>query len=1500
MNAKIAKIATALLLALALFSCDIGMSSSDKGSITMRLPDQSQLSGSASADSLDGVSRSVSSGGSISAGTVDQFKVVVRNLSSQQNITQIVAPGSSVTIDDLEPGSWDVAIFGYDTAGTSGDPIYYGNARGIPVEGGETSSATVSLRHIVGTSGLGLNLAVPQSGGAPSTFNRNDIVKAYVSYTGNELSQSGAVFYDVSLLNSDGSLVSGQTDGQNYQLNVPLPDFLEPGYSYSAKVYLFVHDPLSGEGDCALWGGSVSGTAQSDAKLEGSLAFLDHHLAKKAGPSTNVDIKMDKALAQQLETITGATGTTGYKFMESAVYDAATSDEKSYSNMSVYPAITNLCGIVPVIVECDGMAWTDNFTFKHPSQIPSIAVPGVNSDSKLYIPAFVSRALGTPSLYPSAPTQWKKCQVASSYDEYGFKKYSASGFDEDSWGAPFQYEAVDTNDDITYTAPNIFLPINDSGYDTFKCKTTIAAGTYGYFEDDDSATTKNISVEFDVYGAAWTVTGPASVLPNTDFTLELSNSAATSSELQTVANDAPTGALSASVGSNAVSGAITATLSGNKILVTIPGQDWLSNMHKTITLSYGSDTLGSVTVLVAQPSGGVSGNIDLYVSASGTSDGEGSAANPYATLQKAFDYIMDTPNPNADYIIHITGTIMGTSYIADEAGKTVKAKSVTLLGTSALVSGEPQDVLDGKDIASPVLAVVSQGLNVTIRNLKITNEMRGKSGSCGLVVGDETIASSVVLDGGVYIVDCLGMGNGAAITICKNSSVTMKDGCLVDNTSTGIGSCGGVYINQGSFLMQGGTISNISAKDGKTAVCAYGRFEMSGNAIVSSSGGNYVVVPVAPSETTPGTYTVPYPVVIAGDLTQSSAATISPGGGGPFDLATYQNGLQIVAEASAGLLANNYTKFAVVQEYGSSVTWTINQNGQLDDGSSGGGGTSGNVVNLYVNSLSGYGSDSNNGLSEDSALMTLGAAFDKMTDSTKDYVVNVMSKIWQDGLTSDFSQLEISSGVRANSIKITGTNADSDERVITGQYDYAGPGTVMKVTSSVPVTIESITITGGCSDSDHKGGCIEIGSGATVILGNDTYIQGGMVNGGFGGGVYVSADSTFIMKGNSVVQADQYSAVYLEEGAKIMIGSNLTGRTSDSIPYVAQITPASYSSTTAKIGIVSGSETSLAAEHDKFAVTSITQSATTVNYIINESGMLEEVAGGSGGGGSGNGVNGNFVQKPFSVSATKQVYFSQGNLQYQGSTSTWRFAEHQYDVVPKDKLIFTLINSTYEEWIDLFGWGSSGYNGVYPYTRDYSATYGGDTLQNKLRISDMTTGDNANYDWGVYNAISNGGNQPGLWRTLTKDEWLYLINTRDSSLRVCAKIKENADSTATLAGVILLPDDWTAPSDVTLAATPTGGYNNNTLTYAEWEKLEAAGAVFLPALGYQADANEFYSRGDDANNSAAYFEYWSATGTSDDSGKYCVQTYNSGYSFDQYQTNGANHYIPVRLVQDVN
>ena len=72
--------------------------------------------------------------------------------------------------------------------------------------------------------------------------------------------------------------------------------------------------------------------------------------------------------------------------------------------------------------------------------------------------------------------------------------------------------------------------------------------------------------------------------------------------------------------------------------------------------------------------------------------------------------------------------------------------------------------------------------------------------------------------------------------------------------------------------------------------------------------------------------------------------------------------------------------------------------------------------------------------------------------------------------------------------------------------------------------------------------------------------------------------------------------------------------------------------------------------------------------------------------------------------------FSKGNLQFnavQGThkradgtyaQGTWRFAEHQYDYIGQSN---DNRSATYPEWIDLFCWGTSGYNNKYPYMTSY-------------------------------------------------------------------------------------------------------------------------------------------------------------------------------------------------------
>ena len=191
-----------------------------------------------------------------------------------------------------------------------------------------------------------------------------------------------------------------------------------------------------------------------------------------------------------------------------------------------------------------------------------------------------------------------------------------------------------------------------------------------------------------------------------------------------------------------------------------------------------------------------------------------------------------------------------------------------------------------------------------------------------------------------------------------------------------------------------------------------------------------------------------------------------------------------------------------------------------------------------------------------------------------------------------------------------------------------------------------------------------------------------------------------------------------------------------------------------------------------------------------------------------------------------QVYFSQGNLQYIGSASTpyWKFADNQWDVLDTT----TGQNSPSQNVDrDLFGWGTSGYaHGAICYRPwdidgnylNYYA-YGSGTYN----LYDQT----GQADWG-YNPISNGGNQTNQWRTLTGQEWEYVFYTRTtgSSIRY-AKAQVNDVN-----GVILLPDDWSSGTyNLSNTNTYNASFSSNTISASQWNTLEQAGAVFLPAAG---------------------------------------------------------------------
>jgi hypothetical protein len=202
----------------------------------------------------------------------------------------------------------------------------------------------------------------------------------------------------------------------------------------------------------------------------------------------------------------------------------------------------------------------------------------------------------------------------------------------------------------------------------------------------------------------------------------------------------------------------------------------------------------------------------------------------------------------------------------------------------------------------------------------------------------------------------------------------------------------------------------------------------------------------------------------------------------------------------------------------------------------------------------------------------------------------------------------------------------------------------------------------------------------------------------------------------------------------------------------------------------------------------------------------------------------------FSVSATQKVKFSQGNLQYDGATKSYKFAETQWTTVSSIKQ-FDKPKEADGGVIDRLAWG----NPDTPYTTAETFT-----------------------DWGQ-KPIINGGNEPGIWRTLTADEWEYLILNRPNPTQ-----HFTFGSINDVKGFILLPDDWQQPKDVATKFMPADsldknvhGYHTrrtdptdytelNTYTAEQWKVLEDAGALFLP----------FTVRSDFRDKSYYTCEYW--------------------------------------------
>ena len=260
-----------------------------------------------------------------------------------------------------------------------------------------------------------------------------------------------------------------------------------------------------------------------------------------------------------------------------------------------------------------------------------------------------------------------------------------------------------------------------------------------------------------------------------------------------------------------------------------------------------------------------------------------------------------------------------------------------------------------------------------------------------------------------------------------------------------------------------------------------------------------------------------------------------------------------------------------------------------------------------------------------------------------------------------------------------------------------------------------------------------------------------------------------------------------------------------------------------------------------------------------------------------------------------QVFFSKGNLQAvfasAGSSCTWQFATNQWDYIGSAAANTSINDSgsvSVAGTVDLFGWvGTSSDNNNYGIWNNTTANDYGNTKNESLKN-----------DWG-HNAITNGGNTADMWRTLTREEWGYMLSTRSgatvkgsNNVRF-AKATIRTDATG-VKGLLLFPDGVTFDASEASWGVLDDGYVNytTTCTAAQWTALEAKGCVFLPAAG-----NRTGTTVSDAGNAGAY---WTATGSDSNAYSYRVSFGQTSWGNPQFYSQQQKTYgHSVRLVRDV-
>ncbi|WP_022931722.1 beta strand repeat-containing protein [Treponema bryantii] len=522
----------------------------------------------------------------------------------------------------------------------------------------------------------------------------------------------------------------------------------------------------------------------------------------------------------------------------------------------------------------------------------------------------------------------------------------------------------------------------------------------------------------------------------------------------------------------------------------------------------------------------------------------GSPYAPVKTLNRAFEIIKANTSGDGntrDYRILVT-TAKPTAEKAAQPQKanleipagitSTEARSIEIIGQG---SGTNLAVLEpAAGNSAGTILTVNTTVPVTLRNIKLAG---GKgSGGNGGAISITKDSANVTLESGTVISGNSASDQGGGIYIqgtdaSHKPKLIIKAGAEIKSNSIDNGGTGGmaIYADCAEVEMTGGEISGNSkagAQYGAVRLTGAAEFTMTGGSVANNDGGAFYVDSDYDAGTSTyiqsklkigGSASIPYGV--SGTASQQKNDVFvkhaGPDGGGKYSPVYIEtSGLNLQASSKIALTPEGWQRGLEILEAESGTIESYKDYFQLTDGDFNFSKSGSNVLFAKLKApiyIKADGSDSPGASGTKSApYRTLQHATASLAGGEEDTILiigSVPAQVVSSTLTSD----------KCSALTIKGTVDESDPSAAP-EIDANGANTsALTLSTSVPVTIENLKITGGLGteeSSSSYGGGIYLQTG-TLKLGDGVQVTGNRAK--YGGGVYVKKDTKLFMYGSALI-----------------------------------------------------------------------------------------------------------------------------------------------------------------------------------------------------------------------------------------------------------------------------------------------------------------------------------------------------------------------------------------------